>query len=76
MDENDRELVRHLFAVATEIAETAHDVAAEGQTGHLAAQDYANLAHQLQTTACKITTLAKAAAVVAKNVANKAYLAP
>lgn len=26
MDDDDRELLRHLFAVATEIVETAHDM--------------------------------------------------
>jgi len=65
MDGDDRELVRRLFTVATEIAETAHDAAANGQSGHLAAQDYADLAHQLHTAARTITTLAEAAAIIA-----------
>ena len=76
MDDNDRELLRHLFAVATEIAETAHDVAASGQSGQLAAQEYVDLARRLQTAAGKITTLAEAAAVIVTRSAEKADSVP
>ena len=65
MDDDDRELLRRLFAVATEIAESAHDTAANGQSGQLAARDYADLAHRLQAAAGNITALAEAATVIA-----------
>jgi len=66
MDDEDRELARQLFTVATEIAESAHGAAANGQSGHLAAQDYADLAHQLHMATHNIATLAEAAAIIAK----------
>ena len=72
MDDDDRELLRHLFAVATEFAESAHDIAANGQSGHLDAQNYADLARQLQTAARNITTLAEAAAIIATRSAGTA----
>ena len=72
MDDNDRELLQHLFAVATEFAEAAHDTSANGQSGHLIAQEYAELAHQLQTTALQIITLAEAATVIATQWAKMA----
>ena len=65
MDDDDRELLRHLFAVATEIAEMIHDAAAEGQSGHLDARNYADLAHRLRMAAGKITALSEAAGVIA-----------
>ncbi len=65
MDDDDRELLRRLFVVATEFAESAHDTAAKGQSGQLAAQDYADLAHRLQAAAGNITALAEAATVIA-----------
>ena len=76
MDDDDGELLRHLFAVATEFAESAHDIAANGQSGHLVAQDYADLAHRLQTAARNITTLAEAAAIIATRSAGTADPAP
>jgi hypothetical protein len=51
--------------VATEIVESAHDAAANGQSGHLVAQDYADLADQLHMAARNIATLAEAAAIIA-----------
>ena len=56
MDDDDRELLRYLFAVATEIAESVHDTAAEGQSIHLAAQDYADLASRLSTATRHVST--------------------
>ena len=76
MDDDDRELLRRLFAVATEIAESAHDAAANGQSGHLAAWDYADLARQLHIAARNITTLAEAAAVIATRSVETAEPAP
>ena len=76
MDNDDRELLRHLFAVATGIAESAHDAAAKGQSGHPAAQDYADLAHRLHTAARNIPALAEAAAIIATQSAEKVNPAP
>ena len=76
MDDDDRELLRRLFAAATEFAESAHDTAAKGQSGQLAAQDYADLAHRLRTVAGKITALAEAAAVIAAQLPGTADPAP
>ncbi len=76
MDDDDQELLRQLFAVATEITESAHDVAAEGQSGQLAARDYADLAHRLRTAAEKITALSEAAGVIAAQSAEQADPAP
>lgn len=76
MDENDRELLRHLFAVATEIAESAHDAAANGQAAHLATRDYANLADQLRTAARNIAALSEAASIIATRSAETADSTP
>ncbi len=48
MDDDHRELVRRLFAAATALIETAHDAAVTGQSGAIAAGDYAEAAHRLQ----------------------------
>ena len=65
MDDDHRELVRHLFAVATELIETAHDAAVAGQSGKIAADDYTAAAHRLQAAARDIAALAEAAMIVA-----------
>ncbi len=65
MDDDHRELVRHLFAAATALIETAHDAAIAGQSGAIAAGDYAEAAHRLQGAARDIAALAEAAAVIA-----------
>ena len=65
MDEDNRELVRRLFAAATALIETAHDAAIAGQSGAIAAGDYAEAAHRLQGAARAIAALAAAAAVIA-----------
>ena len=65
MDDDHRELVRRLFAAATALIETAHDAAIAGQSGAIAAGDYAEAAHRLQGAARDIAALAEAAAVIA-----------
>ncbi len=64
MDDDHQELVRHLFAAATALIETAHDAAIAGQSGAIAAGDYAEAAHRLQGAARDIAALAEAAAVI------------
>ena len=76
MDDDDRELLRRLFAVATEIAESAHDAAAMGQSYHMVAEDYADLARQLHIAARNIITFAEAAAVIATRSVETAESAP
>ncbi len=65
MDDDHRELVRRLFATATELIETAHDAAAAGQSSEIAAGDYAAAARTLQATARDVAALAEAAMIVA-----------
>ncbi len=65
MDEDHRELVRRLFAAATALIETAHDAAIAGQSGAIAAGDYAEAAQRLQEAARDIAALAEATAVIA-----------
>ena len=65
MDDDYREQVRRLFAAATELIETAHDAAATGQSGEIAAGDYAAAARRLQATARDVAALAEAAMIVA-----------
>ena len=64
MDEDHRELVRRLFAAATEITETAHEAAIAGQAAALTAGDYANAAHRLQGATRSLAVLAEAAAII------------
>ncbi len=65
MDEGHRELVRHLFAAAAEITETAHEAAIAGQSEALTAEAYAEAARRLRGAARDIAALAEAATVIA-----------
>jgi len=65
MDDDHRELVRHLFAAATARIEAAHDAAVAGQSSEIAAGDYAAVARRLQAAAQDIAALAEAARVIA-----------
>ncbi len=65
MDDDHRELVRRLFAAATARIEAAHDAAVAGQSGDIAAGDYAAVARRLQAAAQGIAALAEAARVIA-----------
>jgi hypothetical protein len=65
MDDDHRELVRRLFAAAMALIETAHDAAIAGQSGTIAAGDYAEAAQRLQGAARNIVALAEAVAVIA-----------
>ncbi len=66
MDNDHRELVRRLFATATELIETAHNTAVAGQSGEIAAEDHAEAARRLQATARDVAVLAEAAIIVLK----------
>ena len=65
MDDDHRELVRRLFASATELIETAHDAAVAGQSGEIAAGDHAEAARRLHAAARDIAVIAEAATIVA-----------
>ena len=65
MDEDHRELVRRLFAAATEMTETAHEAATAGQSEALTAKAYVEAARRLQAAARDIAALAEAATVIA-----------
>ncbi len=70
MDDDKSELVRRLFAVATEFVESAHDAAAKGQSARLTANDHADAARALQAVARDIAALAEAAAIIAEHCAT------
>ncbi len=66
MDDDRRELLRQLFAAATELIETAHDAAVAGQSGEIAAETYAKAARRLRAATCDVVALADAATVLAR----------
>ena len=76
MDDDHRELLRRLFAVATEVVESAHDAATKGQSAHLTANDYADASRALQAAARDISALAEAATVIATRSAEMADPTP
>ena len=51
MDDDHRDLVRHLFAAATALIETAHEAAIAGQSEALTARAYAEAAPRLEAAA-------------------------
>ena len=65
MDDDHRELLRRLFAMATALIETAHEAAVAGQAIDIAAGDYAAVARRLQAAARDVAALAEAALVIA-----------
>ncbi len=66
MDDDNKELVRRLFAVATELIENAHDAAVAGQPDQIAAENYAEAASRLLATVRDVAVLAESAMIVAK----------
>ena len=65
MDEDDRELVRRLFAAATAMLEDAIEVAVAGQSHRIPPSQLAVHARRLQASARDIAVIAEAAMVVA-----------
>ena len=65
IEDDHRELVRCLFAAATALIETAHEVAIVGQSEAQTARAYAEAARQLEAAARDIAALAEAVAVIA-----------
>ena len=70
MDDDDRQLVRHLFAATTARIEAAHDAATAGQSSEVAAGDYVAVARRLQAAAQDIAALAEAVRVIAADRPN------
>ena len=71
MDDDHRELVRGLFAAATELIETAHEASVAGQSTEIAAEDYIAAAHRVTAKARDVATLAEAAMIVANLSVNQ-----
>ncbi len=67
MDDDHRELVRRLFAVATELIETAHDAAVAGQPEQISAENYAEAASRLLATVRDVAVLAESVMIVANS---------
>jgi len=65
MDKDYRDLLRRLFAAATDMTETAHEAAIAGQSEALSAKAYAEAARRLRGAARSLTALAEAATVIA-----------
>lgn len=64
MDEDDRELVRQLFAATTGLLEDASQIAASGQPPTPDPLEYTDSAYRLHLAGQRITTLAKAILVI------------
>ena len=64
MDNEDRELITHLFAKATALLEDATQLAAEGQSSQLTSRDYLILGDKLVDATEKTQALAKALLVI------------
>ena len=63
MDADRKELVHRLFALATEIAEAAHETSVSGQASTVAPETLTGLAAMLNRRADNLTTVARAIAV-------------
>ena len=66
MDAERRDLVHHLFALATEIAEAAHERAASGQALAMPRTDLIRAAAALDRHANDLQAIARAIAVAAR----------
>jgi len=65
MDADRKDLVHHLFALATEIAEAVHDTAASGQASSIPAADLIRAADALDRHAGELQAIARAIVVAA-----------
>ncbi len=63
--EDDQELLRELFALATQRLEAAHEIAVEGQGAGLTGELYAGLARRLGVASRDVAILAAAITVAA-----------
>ncbi len=70
MDDDDRDLARHLFATMTALLEDAAELAAAGQSSRLDSPALAALGRRLQAAAKDIAAVAETAAIVADSGTN------
>lgn len=63
MDADRKDLVHHLFALATEIAEAAHDTAASGQASSMPPAELIGTADALDRHAGQLQAIARAITV-------------
>jgi hydrogenase maturation factor len=59
------ELIRHIFAILTALAEDTAEIAVEGQSPHIAMRTTTHLARQLIQSADDMAALAHAVTVIA-----------
>lgn len=71
MDDDQRELVRRLFAAATALIEDAHKAAAMGQSGVISRDESSETARRIEATARDAATFAKAAGIIAQSSAEQ-----
>ena len=64
MDDDDQELVRHLFAALSARVEQTHDLAVAGQASSLSVKEQGDLASRLEATVADVAALARALAVL------------
>lgn len=76
MDEDDRELLRRLFAAATAMLEDAIEAAVAGQSAKLGPRQRVDRARQLHAAAGDITVIAQAAMIVANSGVNQDRIRP
>ena len=67
MNRHTRDLVRHLFTLATEILEDTHLVATKGQGAKLAPKDYLALSQRLRRSADDLGATAGAIAAALRS---------
>jgi len=60
MDDDDKELICHLFAKASELAETAHDARVNGQAANCNFDEFFGHAQQLTKAVIGIQSIAEA----------------
>ena len=64
MDDDDQELVRHLFAALSARAEQVHDLAIAGQAGSLSVKEQGDIASRIEVVVADVAALARALAVL------------
>ena len=67
MDDDQRELASHLFAVATAMIEDMAELAGAGQSPRLLSSQLADHARSLKTAARDVAVIAEAATIIASS---------
>ena len=65
MDQEDRELITHLFAKTTALLEDAAQLAVDGQSSRLTHYEYLSLSQDLHRAALNVLDVAKSLRVIA-----------